>query len=178
MALAGDTKFPPVHLTQRGTDTVDRTLDVVISILDSDGEASLRLADVSERSGVSIGSIYHHFGSRDGLIAAARERQFRDSLTYRGQTDADTYLASKTPAEFIARFDEMLRMSEAADVAAGRRRRFELIGAAARRPQDLPGVIALEAAYLDAGEQIRQVLHERGWLADGVEPRAFALARK
>ena len=175
MALAADTRFPPVRLTQRGTDTVDRTLDVVITILDSDGEASLRLADVSERSGVSIGSIYHHFGSRDGLIAAARERQFRDSLTYRGQTDADTYLASKTPAEFIARFDEMLRMSEAADVAAGRRRRFELIGAAARRPQDLPGVVALEAAYLDAGEQIGQVLHERGWLADGVEPRAFAL---
>lgn len=164
-----------MHLTKRGTSTVERALDVVISILDSDGEASLRLADVSERSRVSIGSIYHHFGNREGLIAAAHERQFRDSLSYRGQTDAMTYLAAPTPSDFIREFDETLQVSEASEVAAGRRRRFELIGAAATRPQDLPGVVALETAYLDAGEEIGQVLQDRGWLKDGVEPRAFAL---
>jgi hypothetical protein len=86
-----------------------------------------------------------------------------------------TYLAAPTPSDFIREFDETLQVSEASEVAAGRRRRFELIGAAATRPQDLPGVVALETAYLDAGEEIGQVLQDRGWLKDGVEPRAFAL---
>jgi AcrR family transcriptional regulator len=144
-------------------------------MLDSGGEGSLRLADVSKQSGVSIGSLYHHFGSRTGLIAAARERQFRDGLSYRGQIDARTYLASTSPSDFMELFDEMLQTSEALEVAAGRRHRFELIGAAATRPQDLPGVIALETAYLSAGEEIGQELYDRGWLRDGIEPRAFAL---
>ncbi len=159
----------------RATSTIDRALDVVTAMLDSGGEGSLRLADVSKQSGVSIGSLYHHFGSRTGLVAAARERQFREGLSYRGQIDTRTYLASATPSEFIELFDEMLRTSEAPEVAAGRSHRFELIGAAATRPQDLPGVIALETAYLSAGEEIGQALHERGWLKEGVEPRAFAL---
>jgi len=159
----------------RAASTIDRALDVVTAILDSGGEGSLRLADVSMQSGVSIGSLYHHFGSRTGLIAAARERQFRDGLSYRGQIDTRTYLASTSPSDFIELFDEMLQTSEASEVAAGRRHRFELIGAAATRPQDLPGVIALETAYLSAGEEIGQELHDRGWLRDGIEPRAFAL---
>ena len=174
MAIAPELAFTD-RLSHRGNDTVERTLAVAIDILKSDGETSLRLAQVTRRSGVSIGSIYYHFGSRDGLIAAARERQFRDSLTYPGQTDASGYLAATTPAEFIEKFDEMLHLSESVDVAAGRMRRFELIGAAARKPGDLPGVLELESAYLDAGEQIGRVLYERGWLQDGVEPRAFAL---
>jgi AcrR family transcriptional regulator len=159
----------------RAASTIDRALDVVTAMLDSGGEGSLRLADVSKQSGVSIGSLYHHFGSRTGLIAAARERQFRDGLSYRGQIDARTYLASTSPSDFLELFDEMLQTSEAFEVAAGRRHRFELIGAAATRPQDLPGVIALETAYLSAGEEIGQELHDRGWLRDGIEPRAFAL---
>jgi AcrR family transcriptional regulator len=175
MSLAPELTEQHKRSTTRGATTFDRVLGVVCEILDRGGESSVRLAEVSELSGASMGSIYHHFGSREGLVAAARERQFRSSLSYRGQTDARTFLASSTPEEFIRRFDESLQVSEDADVAAGRRRRFELIGAAASRPESLPGVVALESAYLNAGEEIGQVLHDRGWLRRGVEPRAFAL---
>jgi AcrR family transcriptional regulator len=159
----------------RTTSTIDRALNAVTSVLDSGGEGSLRLVDISKQSGVSIGSLYHHFGSRNGLIAAARERQFREGLSYPGQIEAKTYLAAKTPADFVRVFDDMLRSSEAPEVAEGRRHRFELIGSAASRPRDLPGVIALESAYLSAGEEIGRALYDRGWLKDGVEPRTFAL---
>lgn len=155
--------------------TIERAIEVVKGILESGGEEALRLADVKEKSGVSIGSLYHHFGSRSGLIAAARERQFRDGLTYRQQIDANGYLASSTPEEFIAVFDEMLRTSESEEAVKGRQRRFELIGAAAPRSDDLSKIAELESAYLSAGEKIGQELYSRGWLKEGVEPRAFAL---
>ena len=55
----------------RGAETVERALSVVIQILDDGGEANLRLAEVSRRSHVSIGSLYHHFpGGKDELAAA------------------------------------------------------------------------------------------------------------
>jgi AcrR family transcriptional regulator len=165
----------PERSTSRGSATIERALDAVATILDGGGEGSVRVARVSKLAGVSIGSLYHHFGSREGLIARARERQFRESLTYRNQTQTEAFLGSPTPREFIECFDESLLMSEEPDVAAGRQRRFEMIGAAAQRPSDLPGVVALESAYLDAGEVIGQALADRGWLQDGVEPRAVAL---
>lgn len=175
MAIVSEERATQRRSTPRGASTVDRVLDVVCCILDSGGESSLRLADVSERSGTSMGSLYHHFGSREGLIAMARERQFKSSLSYQGQVDAAAFLATRTPEEFIERFDQSLLVSEDDEVAEGRRHRFEMIGAAASRPESLPGVVALESAYLNAGEEIAQVLDARGWLKPGVEPRAFAL---
>ena len=58
----------------RGAETVERALSVVIQILDDGGEANLRLAEVSRRSHVSIGSLYHHFpGGMEELAEAALE---------------------------------------------------------------------------------------------------------
>lgn len=56
--------------------TRDLVLDVVVDLLETGGEAAVRIDGVRDRSGVSIGSIYHHFGDRDGLIAAAQVRRF------------------------------------------------------------------------------------------------------
>lgn len=163
----------PAHF--RGVSTVDRALKVVGDILDEGGEAALRLADVSQRSGVSVGSLYHHFGSREGLVNAARERQFLESLPIQIRDEAAYLEASSTPSEFIERFDELLCTSETAERAIGRRRRFEMIGAAAGRPGHLRGIVSLQSEYLDIFEHVARTLEERGWLHDGVTPRAVAL---
>jgi len=56
--------------------TRERVLDVVVDQLEEGGETAVRIDAVRDLSGVSIGSIYHHFGDRDGLIAAAQLRRF------------------------------------------------------------------------------------------------------
>jgi len=61
---------------ERSRATRDRVLEVVVEQLESGGEAAVRIDAVRDRSGVSIGSIYHHFGDRDGLIAAAQIHRF------------------------------------------------------------------------------------------------------
>ena len=40
------------------------------------GEAHVRLVDVADRSGLSIGAIQHHFRSRDRLVAEAQLHRF------------------------------------------------------------------------------------------------------
>jgi AcrR family transcriptional regulator len=154
---------------------VERALKVVGEILDTGGEASLRLADVSRRSEVSVGSLYHHFGSREGMISSARERQFLESLPSQAHEEVAYLAASSSPAEFIERFDEILRASDAPERAAGRRRRFEMIGAAANRPGHLGGIVAMQASYLDLFEGLAQTLEDRGWLPEEVDVRAVAL---
>lgn len=161
--------------TPRGANTVERALTVVAEILDRGGEAALRLADVSRRSSVSVGSLYHHFGSREGLVNAARERQFRLSLP-RESADEIAYLGgSNSPTEFLQRFDELLRASDTPERDAGRRRRFEMIGAAASRPGHLGGIVTLQTSYLDQWEGLVRSLQERGWIRTDAPPRAIAL---
>lgn len=63
----------------RSRDSADRVLDAVLRILATDGLGALTTARLACESGVSNGSIYHRFGSRRSLVAAAYSR-FQDRL--------------------------------------------------------------------------------------------------
>lgn len=66
----------PADGHDRSRNTRERVLEVVLELLESGGEAAVRVDVVRDRSGVSIGSIYHHFDDRDGLIVAGQVRRF------------------------------------------------------------------------------------------------------
>lgn len=61
---------------EQSRDTRERVLAVALEQLERGGEAAVRIDEINQRSGVSIGSLYHHFGDRDGVIAAAQLRRF------------------------------------------------------------------------------------------------------
>ena len=51
-------------------------LQSAVELIAERGEAGLRLVDVADRSGMSIGAIQHHFRSRDQLVAEAQLHRF------------------------------------------------------------------------------------------------------
>ncbi|WP_330241330.1 TetR/AcrR family transcriptional regulator [Streptomyces sp. NBC_00525] len=55
---------------QRGAATAAQVLDSALELYASRGEAGLTLAAITSASGVSTGSIYHHFGSLHGVVLA------------------------------------------------------------------------------------------------------------
>jgi AcrR family transcriptional regulator len=55
---------------QRGTETVDRLLSTALDVFAESGQDGFTVNAVTAASGVSLGSLYHHFGSFDGLAAA------------------------------------------------------------------------------------------------------------
>ncbi|MGP8304089.1 TetR/AcrR family transcriptional regulator [Streptomyces inhibens] len=69
---------------QRGEATVDRLLTTALQVYASSGQQGFTVNAVTAASGVSLGSLYHHFGSFDGLAAALYTRcmgQLFDELT-------------------------------------------------------------------------------------------------
>lgn len=66
----------PVAKQQRAQSTIDALIEATLEEIEAVGELGLRLDAVAERAGVSLGSVYHHFGDKDGLIDAARLEQF------------------------------------------------------------------------------------------------------
>ena len=65
---------------QRSESTVDLVLKAVIRRLEESGESHLTIDDILLETGVSKGSLYYHFGDREGLIYAARIAQYSSYL--------------------------------------------------------------------------------------------------
>ncbi|POX38175.1 TetR/AcrR family transcriptional regulator [Streptomyces sp. Ru73] len=59
---------------QRGEATVEQLLEAALGVYAASGEQGLTVSAVTRASGVSLGSLYHHFGSLDGLVAALTMR--------------------------------------------------------------------------------------------------------
>ncbi|MGY3058033.1 AcrR family transcriptional regulator [Streptomyces sp. TE3672] len=64
---------------QRGEATAAQVLDCALDIYVAEGEAGLTLGAITSASGVSAGSIYHHFGSLQG-VALALAQSWLDRL--------------------------------------------------------------------------------------------------
>ncbi len=59
---------------QRGEATVEQLLTAALRVYASSGQQGFTVNAVTAASGVSLGSLYHHFGSFDGLAAALYTR--------------------------------------------------------------------------------------------------------
>ncbi|MFB7938910.1 TetR/AcrR family transcriptional regulator [Streptomyces sp. NPDC127049] len=55
---------------QRGEVTVERVLDAALDLYAREGEPGLTVSALTRVSGVSTGSVYHHFGNLHGVISA------------------------------------------------------------------------------------------------------------
>lgn len=60
------------------TPTRDAVLDAALQLLAEDGPGGVTIARITGLSGVSNGSIYHHFGSREGVLLALLVDCFAD----------------------------------------------------------------------------------------------------
>lgn len=112
--MGGGWRYPspstpaPVPTQARARETVRDAIQATVELLESDPETHVTLEAIRRRSGVSQGSLTHHFGSRDGLVAAAHVDR------YVRMCDADRAFlhpfegALKEPQAFVATILEMV----------------------------------------------------------------------
>lgn len=62
----------------RSRQSFEKTIEAALALLQERGNDEFTLADVSARSGVSIGSIYARFQGKDELIRVAHSRKMED----------------------------------------------------------------------------------------------------
>jgi AcrR family transcriptional regulator len=62
------------------TPVKQRLLELAIQTIDESGEPGIRVNQLAESAGVSIPTLYHHFGSREGLIEEAQAERFIRAL--------------------------------------------------------------------------------------------------
>jgi AcrR family transcriptional regulator len=108
---------------ERSRETRERVLSVAVEQLERGGEAAVRIDEINERASVSIGSIYHHFGDRDGVIAAAQLRRFSRYAEAEIASLSEVVREARSRAEFRRALLQLAKGSHSAlrrDVRWGR----------------------------------------------------------
>jgi AcrR family transcriptional regulator len=94
-------------------ETRERILDAVIALSEEKLSLEIVLADVAERSGVSVQTVLRHFGDRRGLFEEARARQVKRVRTERAAPVGDAGAAVRTIVAFYDRMGEWSLMLQA-----------------------------------------------------------------
>ena len=130
-----------------GEDTRSRILDVAIEMMDSGGEASIRVATIAKKLDIAEPSIYHHFTNRAALVEAAYVEWYWRCLKI--QVPMETLMALvDTREEYIRAIIKSLTWSYQKDRHAARAVRISVLGAAQRNPQLALAINAINRRFL------------------------------
>lgn len=160
----------------RSVPVMRSVLDAVIERLNDGDETLIRIPEICESTGINYGSVYHHFGSRDGVIDAAYELMFTEMVR-------EDIAALRTINESVNSLDEyvaamqplMARLSSQEDRRLRRARRVRIVAAALTRPELRRLIGEAQAAVTNELLAVTQYGQERGWLRADLSPRAIAV---
>jgi AcrR family transcriptional regulator len=151
-------------------------LEAVSERLMVSDEILIRIPEICESTGVNYGSVYHHFGSREGVIDAAY------SLIFSKMVEED--LASlRQINESLESFDEYVdairpvleRISTGEDRVIRRAIRSRIVAAAITRPE-LRVLIGVDQARLTKELlRIAEFAQLRGWMRRDVSAHSIAM---
>jgi len=149
-------------------DTRTRILDLAVAAIDAGGEASLRVTSIINGAGITPPALYHHFGSREGLVIAAQieryTRQTRFDIDVIGKAVAECESADDLRATLVGIWKRSL-----AERAESRWRRTSVVGSAYGRPELATAVAEAQDWIVEALVEILEPCRERGWLRPGIE---------
>jgi AcrR family transcriptional regulator len=149
-------------------------LDAALADMEATGEASIRITKVLQESGITNGSLYHHFGSREGLVQAAIAERFLGSVTKGLAVFTRRVAEVGSTEELFEVFREELVRIGSPDVQAQRVHRMTALAAALPRADLLERIIADQARYFDGAADAIGRLRDQGFVRGDIDVRAFA----
>ena len=151
-------------------------LDAVAERLMTADESLIRIPEICEATGVNYGSVYHHFGSREGVIDAAYNMIFsklveEDMAIIREATDSvvtlEEYIAAILPI--------VATMNSGPERTARRALRVRIVSAAMTRPELHTLIGETQSRLTEEWRRLIFLAQDRQWLRDDV-PATFLAA--
>lgn len=156
----------------------ERLIDVTRAMLEEKGEQALRVVEVAEAAGVSMGTIYSYFENRRALVAAVRLEQYRGWVveSLRGITEAvDALDDAGDPTAAIGTLSQFVIVPTDPVAREHREVRLDAIAASHHEPAL---AASLQELQHDLDAQARSLVarvQEMGLLDPALDPAALAL---
>jgi AcrR family transcriptional regulator len=155
--------------------TKERLITVAVSMMDGDRPDKVHIDEVLLLSGISKGSLYHHFNDFSQLIESALIRRFSIFVdTSIGLIEKITN-DSNSKEQFLNSLRTFMGATQNSDLSANHFERARALGMAGSNPR-FRGALAVEQDRLTSAlENLFREAQDRGWLSTRFDPRAGAV---
>jgi AcrR family transcriptional regulator len=120
----------------RSAPVMQAVLDAVGERLMKADESLIRIPEICEATGVNYGSVYHHFGSREGVIDAAYHQMFSKLAEEDIATLQLVSVAAQTFEEYLVSMQALIGTFASSDERRARRAlRARIVAASMMRPE-------------------------------------------
>lgn len=130
------------------TSSKDTILALAIAEIDRGGEASLRVKRIADDAGTAVTSIYHFYGSREGLVEAAQTARFEAGYDEARARVLDAARTVTNREEFAEILEAVLRDLFSPRHHHNRLRRINVVGSAFARPELLSAINRVQRQWL------------------------------
>ena len=129
--------------------TAQAMVDLAIKALEEGGEAAVRVDAIVKEVGVSITSLYHHFGDRDGLVAVAQEQRYIGVIARNTALVSDALRRIATKPQMEQLFIEFVTLLQGPENQLQRRSRSATLGSALSRPALLDRISRIQREQIN-----------------------------
>lgn len=151
-------------------------LDAVVERLVHGDESLIRIPEICEATGVNYGSVYHHFGSREGVIDAAYESMFIGLVNEDIAAIRNINETASSLQEYIENMQPLLvALSAGQDRSNRRARRVRIVAAAIMRPELRKLVGEIQSALSADLTELVKHGQDQGWIRSDIPPNAIAV---
>ena len=156
-------------------DTRQRLIDAAVEVIETRGEAALRLGEIAEKAGIKQPSIYHFFPSREDLVVEAYREQYRRAVE-QATRNFDEYIAQvETREEFIDAVEEGLLFTFDDQRSEIRAKRLSLLAKALENPGLRAEINDLTYESNKNLAQIFENAQRKGWIRSDVSGMTLAV---
>ena len=150
-------------------------LDTAVAMLEERGAEGFTIDEVLIESGTSSSSLYHHFGSRHGLLIAAQDESYRRVARGENRRNLDGGLGATTTEEFLDYVANQLEriVTDPANRSV-RRTRLAAAALSLASPELAAQTAVVQEKMLDAIAAMFDDAQARGLINPELDTRAYA----
>jgi AcrR family transcriptional regulator len=150
-------------------------IDTTRELLDSFARTDISTDQILTKSGISKGSLYHHFEDLDELIEAAMLLRYTEWVDKSIDAITQTLRAAKSPDDVYARLCVITVQTQDPKRKSDRVYRAEVLGAAASSPRLALSLGIEQQRLTDALADLVRETREKGFFHQDVDPHALAV---
>lgn len=154
--------------------TRQRLLELALIELDKNGLSGFDLDDLLAKSKISKGSLYHHFGSKNGLIISAEVHLLLATYDEGNRLLRLLIENTKNADEFASHMELMVRTATNTESEESRRRRVRALALAQHNPVLAKEIRKSQIEGSNYLAETMQIAVDNGWLRSDINVKAFS----
>lgn len=160
----------------RSAPVMQAVLEAVAERLMVGDEMLIRIPEICEATGVNYGSVYHHFGSREGVIDAAYDMIFSRLVEEDLRVFQQVNETVQTFEEYITVMQPIVAtLSSGPERKARRALRMRIVAAASTRPELHKLIGATQARLTEDLRRLTEFAQQRQWVRDDIPAKVLSV---